>query len=464
MQLSLYKKCYAGNSYWYDSCGNREELYDDCSITEECINGSCIGLTGCDYVDAINRCETGCSPNKVGIRCTPGGGYYGYPPEYCDHGACVESCASGWSETRPSSGTYETSSGECICCGNNITCYRQTCTETSWSPGTSSVCSGVSFTQTSNCGTTRTSTGSLTCNNYCSGSIRYYSGSCSGGNCSYSTQDCNTLDSWHDTGNTRWIQDIPTCIESEQKEQVYKHYYCESGSCSSTDGATQWVDTGNTRDIPGCSLEAAPVADINCDPNCTVYKNDSLKLENTSTDVNDNISLSTWIIEKLQGSTYVEKDNVTYTGIDTLKDYIIQTAILGIGIFRSTLTVEDSTNLSDTTTEAFYINQNLEPGFNCSLDEENYMDCNELSVGVGEIVYVEDDSIDCQNYPIISRIWEITDNDTIIGNETAFSFVLTNEETIIRLIAECSDTTTDSTSETINAGYPLPQWNEVRPE
>lgn len=37
------------------------------------------------------------------------------------------------------------------------------CTNTSWTPATSTVCSGNSFTQTSNCGSTRTATGTAYC-------------------------------------------------------------------------------------------------------------------------------------------------------------------------------------------------------------------------------------------------------------------------------------------------------------
>lgn len=40
------KKCYDGNVYWYDSCGQREELYQTCGAGTACTDGSCEQCTG----------------------------------------------------------------------------------------------------------------------------------------------------------------------------------------------------------------------------------------------------------------------------------------------------------------------------------------------------------------------------------------------------------------------------------
>jgi len=37
------KKCYSDDVYWYDSCGVKGTRYDDCSSTETCSNGVCVG-------------------------------------------------------------------------------------------------------------------------------------------------------------------------------------------------------------------------------------------------------------------------------------------------------------------------------------------------------------------------------------------------------------------------------------
>ena len=48
-------------------------------------------------------------------------------------------------------------------CGG--TCAGTKCCDTSWSPDPSTICSGISFTQTSNCGNTRSATGTKSCCN-----------------------------------------------------------------------------------------------------------------------------------------------------------------------------------------------------------------------------------------------------------------------------------------------------------
>jgi hypothetical protein len=55
-------------------------------------------------------------------------------------------------------------------CGSDAQCCPPPpCSDSSWSPDPSTVCAGVSFTQTSNCGSTRGAWGSATCNGACGG-------------------------------------------------------------------------------------------------------------------------------------------------------------------------------------------------------------------------------------------------------------------------------------------------------
>jgi len=49
-----YKKCYNGNSYWYDSCGVLQEAYDLCDGNEICIDGECISQES--YCDSNGQC------------------------------------------------------------------------------------------------------------------------------------------------------------------------------------------------------------------------------------------------------------------------------------------------------------------------------------------------------------------------------------------------------------------------
>ncbi len=82
---------------------------------------------------------------------------------------------------------------------------------------------------------------------------------CEAGNCTDHTswrndtfvENCNTNDSWYDTGNTTWITDpADECKEKEQKEQEYRDYTCSIGTCNYSVTNTRWIDTGNTRNKP----------------------------------------------------------------------------------------------------------------------------------------------------------------------------------------------------------------------
>ena len=54
------KRCYSGDVYWYDSCGDREDLYDSCSGDEECSEGKCVSSGTC-----ISNDHKGCYEGDV---------------------------------------------------------------------------------------------------------------------------------------------------------------------------------------------------------------------------------------------------------------------------------------------------------------------------------------------------------------------------------------------------------------
>lgn len=52
------KRCLNGDVYWYDSCGNPQDMYDDCLSNEQCQNAQCIPTRDvCDGVVCQNKCE-----------------------------------------------------------------------------------------------------------------------------------------------------------------------------------------------------------------------------------------------------------------------------------------------------------------------------------------------------------------------------------------------------------------------
>ena len=67
------------------------------------------------------------------------------------------------------------------------------------------------------------------CQNFCTGDVRHYSGQCSSGcQCSYTTQDCNTLDGWYDYGS--WYYKNNNCERCMQ--QKYRDYSCSPSGCT----------------------------------------------------------------------------------------------------------------------------------------------------------------------------------------------------------------------------------------
>lgn len=89
------------------------------------------------------------------------------------------------------------------------------------------------------------------CQNKCVGSVRYYNGNCGSTSCSctYTTQDCNSLDGWYNTTQTQWV-DIDSCRQKQQLNQTYRDYSCSPDGCTFVITNWQWIDTGNVRNKP----------------------------------------------------------------------------------------------------------------------------------------------------------------------------------------------------------------------
>ena len=113
---------------------------------------------------------------------------------------------------------------------------------------------------------------------YCSNDERrkhrmFHDFSCSAGECvedadwtdDQLVEDCNDLNGWHDTGNTRWTDCLDNeCQECEEKKQEYRDHYCEPLTCDNYDVTdTRWIETGNRRNKPD-STECGGTACKHC--------------------------------------------------------------------------------------------------------------------------------------------------------------------------------------------------------
>jgi hypothetical protein len=139
-------------------------------------------------------------------------------------------------------------SSNCPC--RTITVDNPVCIDTSWSPATSTVCSGTPFPQTSNCGTTRTDWGSFNCslpgystfNHSCSANTlttteRFYTYPCVSGACGSPTlASQNSVNESCDTARQTCADGLlkSRCIDASTLES-YKEY--NEGTCSVSTGA-----------------------------------------------------------------------------------------------------------------------------------------------------------------------------------------------------------------------------------
>ncbi|MCJ7507001.1 hypothetical protein MUP05_11140, partial [Candidatus Bathyarchaeota archaeon] len=97
-----------------------------------------------------------------------------------------------------------------------------------------------------------TCSGNSDCQNYCSGSFRYFNGvckTCSDCSCSHSYENCDSKDGWYNATEYRWVS-TGECTEKQQVKKEYRDYYCHPSQCKYTVKQELWEDTGQTRNKP----------------------------------------------------------------------------------------------------------------------------------------------------------------------------------------------------------------------
>ncbi|MBW3017755.1 hypothetical protein KY325_01195, partial [Candidatus Woesearchaeota archaeon] len=109
---------------------------------------------------------------------------------------------------------------------------------------------------------------SVTCNNYCAGTTRYYSGQCSqsNGQCSYSQENCATQN-YYDAY-------VNYCSGNElRKHRIYHQYSCSNGGCAELHGI-YWTDDQLVQNCEfGCNdqtkqCNADPCTNVACNDYC----------------------------------------------------------------------------------------------------------------------------------------------------------------------------------------------------
>ncbi|MDP2864532.1 MAG: hypothetical protein Q8N73_02680 [bacterium] len=228
--------------------------------------------------------------------------------------------------------------------------------------------------------------------------------------------------------------------------------------------------TSNYKVITSFSSNNPPNAAMSCQivdckgPGCecngawTTFNGDGViyRINNDSTDPDDNIVKSTWSIVGYQDPYFSCSSpnplcNLTLPKIPK-GDYTIK------------LTVEDEGGLSDTTSHPIKVKQDAIADFDCSLDGEDWATaCENLIVNQGQLIYLKDKSTPSEGASIISRTWKINNVVFDSGNNAPTSVNLAESENTITLVIGDSQGRSDSEDKTIEARLPLPEYKEVPP-
>jgi len=215
-----YRSCYGGDAYWYDSCGNRGSLADDCTSCEYCYYGYC--YNNCSGSDTSCGC-TSCS------NCNSSDGCVGttYRDYYCSGTSCTYSSSYNDSRCLKSQGetcsySSECQSGYCVdgyCCNSSCSGDCRSCAMSGYEGSCRCYYSGDD--PESDCYGTGTCGG--TCNGSCGCQYPSTSVTCS------SLQDCDYLNYYYQLGTQS-----PTATEyCYYRDYADTYRYCNgSGSCA----------------------------------------------------------------------------------------------------------------------------------------------------------------------------------------------------------------------------------------
>ena len=257
-------QCDGNAVYWYDHCGYRQDLVQQCAINQVCQEGRCL------YIACRFNSDCGTSGSTGNYFCQSGNVYQNYKTYTCNNpGTPSSSCTNSTTAQLKTtcSGNQTCSNGNCVAvaCSTNSQCgtngnvgnpfcqsgnvYQNYKTYTCNNPGTSS----SSCTNSTTAQLKTTCTGSQTCS----------SGSCADVACSTNSQ-CGTN---RLTGN-------PFC-QGNNVYQNYISYTCNnpgtsSSSCTnSTTAQLQTTCSGNQTCSSGSCTTIACSTDSQCGTNRT---------------------------------------------------------------------------------------------------------------------------------------------------------------------------------------------------
>jgi len=253
-----YTGCYGNAVYWFDSCDNRLELYQQCTANQTCQNAQCVNLS----IACSTNAQCGTSGIVGNAFCQGNSVYKNYKTYTCNNPGTASSYCSDATTTQlqtTCSGNQTCANGSCVsagCCSTNAQCgtnslvgdafcqggnvYKNFRTYTCNNAGTSSsTCSNTLTPQLQT-----TCSGSQTCSNGSCASIACTSNSqcgtsgpsgslfCQGNNVyqNYTTYTCNNPGTSNSSCTSATTPQINSNCNANQT--------CSNGSCTNTNNCT----------------------------------------------------------------------------------------------------------------------------------------------------------------------------------------------------------------------------------
>lgn len=267
--VGAYKAIFVGELYQCVDVGACENYSNGLEIGYSVVappvvvNGSCGSANGGSFASAptAGLCSAGTATSVTGSgpwnwSCKGSGGG---STANCSANKTTTCTVSSWSPATSTvcSGTSFTQTNNCGGSRSATGTKSCTCTPTSWSPDPSTVCSGTAFTQTSNCSTTRSATGTKGCT--CTPTTNCAPNTCVGSTC------------WN---GCAWVSGTKPATYSGHRCDYSNSVDCSSSAnCGQINNQTAFClavnsCTGSTNTLSAAACTAAGVACVNKTETC----------------------------------------------------------------------------------------------------------------------------------------------------------------------------------------------------
>jgi len=255
------KTCSGNAVYWYNSCGTKQDLYQQCSSTQTCSNGTCVDQT----ITCSSNSDCGADAYTGSLFCQSGNVYQNYKTYTCNNAGTPSSTCSNatTAKLKTTCTTNQTcSSGSCV--DQEITCSSNSQCGTSGYTG-SAFCSGGDVYKTyktytcNNAGTVNS-----TCSNTTTDKLFTNCGSsqtCSNGSCVDEDIACSSNSDCGSSGYTG-----SAFCSGNDVYKLYKTYTCNNAGSSNS----YCSNSTSNKLITDCGTNQT-CSNGSCDSSCTDY-------------------------------------------------------------------------------------------------------------------------------------------------------------------------------------------------